>query len=538
LKRILVVGGYGGFGGRLSQRLAVAGHQVLVGGRSYGKAKAYCASRPACEPVVIDRTDNPAVVIAAHRPDLVIDAAGPFQGSDYTLPRACISAGVDYLDLADARDFVAGIGTLDTEARSAGVAVIAGASSVPALSQAVITELAQGLDRLTAIETIISASSRASAGASVASAIIGGVGRKLRLWSGGRWTQACGWQSLRRERVALPSGKSIGYRWVALADVPDLALVPERFPGVSSVSFRAGAEPALATIGLWAASLLVTGGLLRSLLPFRRPLVALHRFTSIWGGDRSGMVVRLFGTIGGRRVERRWSLIAEKGDGPEIPTLAAAILAGRTLSPGARDAGGLLCIADFAESFAALAVEHASVEIEQQQPLYRRVMGEAFDRLTTAVQSIHGVLRDSGAAGEATVERGSGWLANIIATVMRFPPSGDYPVHVHFEEREGVEQWSRDFGGHRFSSRLSAGAPGQIVESFGLLRFHFSLPERKGGLAMILERWSIGPLPMPLVLGPRVAAREWQEGEAFHFDVDVALPAVGPIIRYRGWLNP
>ena len=50
-----------------------------------------------------------------------------------TCRAACIAAGAHYLDLADARDFVARIGTLDAAARAAGVAIISGASSVPAL---------------------------------------------------------------------------------------------------------------------------------------------------------------------------------------------------------------------------------------------------------------------------------------------------------------------------------------------------------------------------------------------------------------------
>jgi hypothetical protein len=52
---------------------------------------------------------------SASGPHLVIDAAGPFQGSDYRVPSACIAAAIPYLDLADARDFVCGIGALDSE---------------------------------------------------------------------------------------------------------------------------------------------------------------------------------------------------------------------------------------------------------------------------------------------------------------------------------------------------------------------------------------------------------------------------------------
>jgi hypothetical protein len=420
--------------------------------------------------------------------------------------------------------------------------VISGASSVPALSHAIVAHLGDNIDRISAVEIAISASSRASAGDSVAKAILGGVGQPLRLWQGRRWVKAHGWQSIRRERMALASGKSIGRRWVALADVPDLQSLPNRLPGVSAVAFRAGTESAVASIGLWAASLLVRSGLMRSLAPVRKPLVQLHRLSRLWGGDRSGMLVRLFGEQGQRRIERRWTLIAEQGDGPEIPTLAAAILVDRVttgaIRTGARDAGGLVSLSDFEPAFAGLAIAHETMEFPQLKTLYGRVMGAQFDALSPAVRAIHGVLRDSGAAGEAKVGRGESWIARGIAAAMRFPPAGAYPVHVHFEERDGVERWTRDFGGHRFTSQLREGKPRRIVERFGPLRFSFTLPVSDGGLEMILERWSIGPLPLPRSLAPRIEAREWDEEGRFHFDVAVSLPVAGPIVRYRGWLVP
>lgn len=54
------------------------------------------------------------------------------------------------------------------------------------------------------------------------------------------------------------------------------------------------------------------------------------------------MSVRLKGEASGECLERRWALIATKGDGPDIPTLAAVILADAILAGGvtARRAAG------------------------------------------------------------------------------------------------------------------------------------------------------------------------------------------------------
>ena len=537
---ILIVGGYGGFGGRLARRLAGRGHEVLVGGRSDQRAAAFCKAIGAGRPVAIDRSKDCRALLAREKPLLLIDAAGPFQDSDYRLAEACIHAGVHYLDLADARDFVSGIAALDGKAREAGVAIISGASSVPALSHAAVAKLGAGMERIDAVEMAISASSRASAGDSVASAILGGVGRPVKLWRGRRWTQSYGWQMLRRQRFELPCGKKLRPRLVALADVPDLESLPPQLPGVSAVTFRAGTESRIANLGLWIASWLVRARLLPPLAGAKRMLVPLHRLTRLWGSDRSAMIVRLFGRVDGKRIERRWTLIAEQGYGPEIPTLAAAILSDRieTLQAGARHAGGLLSLADFQPDLASLAVEQAINERPLPMPLYAKVMGENFHRLAPAVQAMHDVLRDHGASGEATVTRGAHPLARLVAWIMRFPPAGAYPVHVHFEERDGAERWTRDFGGYRFSSRLTFGGHGELVERFGPLRFHFRLSADDGRLGMHLQRWSFLRIPMPLALGPKTPASEWEHDGAFQFDVAVSLPLIGPVVHYRGWLRP
>ena len=170
----------GDFGGRLSRRLLGGGYQVLVGGRSLRKATAFCAGLAHCRPIRVDRHGDVATILTTERPDIVVDAAGPFQQSDYRVIEACIEARIAYIDLADAPDFVTGVGRFDDAAKAANIPIISGASSVPALSHAVVAELATKLDQITAIEIAISASSRASAGPSVSKAILGGVGQEMR----------------------------------------------------------------------------------------------------------------------------------------------------------------------------------------------------------------------------------------------------------------------------------------------------------------------------------------------------------------------
>jgi hypothetical protein len=314
VKRVLIFGGYGGFGARLSRRLLERGHIVLVAGRSGARGAAFCAGHPGAEAVVADRNDDVARTIADHRPDLVIDAAGPFQGSDYRVPLACAAASVPYLDLADARSFVGGFDMLDAAARAGGVALVSGASSVPALSGAVALELAKGLDRITSVDIAISASNRATAGASVASAILSYVGQPLAVWRGGRWGRTWGWQEVRRMRFDVAGVPPLERRWVALADIPDHDVLPAILPGRPAVTFRAGTELAVQTLGLWLLSWPVRWlrrGPISGLAPL---LLPLQRLTRAFGSDQSAMMVTLKGFAGPTGVERRWTLIASDGD--------------------------------------------------------------------------------------------------------------------------------------------------------------------------------------------------------------------------------
>ncbi len=153
--RVLVIGGYGFFGRRLVERLArQSGLAVTVAGRSAQRGRVLAdalqprsRARPAAAALDIDA---PGLADALRRlaPDAVVHTGGPFQGQDYRVARACIAIGVHYIDLADGRDFVAGITALDAAARHAGLAVLSGASSVPALSGAAADELAHGLATL------------------------------------------------------------------------------------------------------------------------------------------------------------------------------------------------------------------------------------------------------------------------------------------------------------------------------------------------------------------------------------------------------
>jgi hypothetical protein len=540
VSRILLLGGYGVFGSRIATRLAAAGHELLVAGRSAEKAERFCAGKAGLAPLALDRariTD----ALALHRPALLIDATGPFQAMDYAVPRACIAAGVHYCDIADGRAFVCGIGELDAEARAAGVTVISGASSLPALSGAVVRKLAEGLGRVCTVDITLSASNRATAGPAVAAGIIRQAGQPIGVWRGGRWQRGFGWQDIGREDYAVAGWPAVSGRLVTLVDVPDLTLLPDRLPGKPSVRMRAGAELAAENLALWLASWPIRWGLFRGSAWLVQLVGPWRAVVGTVGSDSSAMKVTLTGDRLGERIERRWTLVATEGAGPEIPALAVPPIAERILSgaepAGARDAGVALSLEDYEPLLAELSVRHAVEERRLPGALYRRVMGPAFDGLPEPVRRMHQPADDMPAEGEAVVTGADNAFGRAVARLMGFPPAGTHPLKVTMVEHRSTETWTRDFGRRRFSSRLSARG-GYLVESFGPLSFRFDLPGGPEGLAMVMRGWSAFGIPLPLALAPRSEAREWAEGGRFRFDVPISLPLLGRLVHYQGWLSP
>jgi hypothetical protein len=346
MTRIIVIGGYGVFGSRLAERLAREHDlEVVIAGRSEDKAAAAAAALAARSTAritwaVLDAETIDAADLARLAPNVVVNASGPFQSKDYRLARACIAARTHYVDLADARRFVTGITALDGAAKAAGVAVISGASSVPGLSSAVIRDLAAAFARIRAIDIAISPGNSFDPGVATTASILSWVGRPFTARMAGATRTIHGWQGL--ARAPFPG---LGRRWLGYADVPDLELLPARYPDAETVSFRAGVEVGAFHLGLYALSWLVRAGLVGDAARLARPLLAGKRRLSFLGSDRGGMLVAVEGTgRDGQPLRRQWHLVAGSGHGPYVPTLAATILAKRLARGTTNLVGAMPCL--------------------------------------------------------------------------------------------------------------------------------------------------------------------------------------------------
>jgi len=536
--KVLILGGYGTFGGRLAQLLDDdARLTLLIAGRSRAKAEGFCAGLTSCAtkvPCSLDRDGDLHAQLRDYRPDVIVDASGPFQaygGDHYRLVRAAIELGIHYLDLADGSDFVQGIAALDAAARERNVLVLSGVSSFPVLTAAVVRSLAADMSRIDTVTGGIAPSPHAKVGINVIRAIAGYAGRPVKIRRDGRASRGIAFVDTRRYTIAPPGRVPLRPTRFSLVDVPDLLVLPELWPQVRSVWMGAGPVPDILHRLLNALAWTVR---LR-LLPSAKPLAAImHRVMNVvpWGEHRGGMFVEVRGTgSDGAPVERSWHLLAEGDDGPLIPSMAAAavirrVLDGRPPAAGARPGVTDLELADYVPLFAPRRI-YTGYRLGGSDlgdaPLYRRLLGEAWSALPGPLQTMHDLDQEFLASGLASVERGTGLRARCAAALFGFPPSGEnVPVQVSFAPRKGREVWRRTFAGRPFSSVQSEGRGRYerlLVERFVLFTFGLALVVEDGRLHLVVRRWSVCGIPLRCAWAPRGNSYEFAEASRFNFHV-------------------
>jgi Domain of unknown function (DUF4166)/Saccharopine dehydrogenase NADP binding domain len=554
--RILIVGGYGIFGGRLVELLEDdARLTLLVAGRSLVSARKYCEGRPKAAakliPTLFDRASDDTLRLAALNATVVVDASGPFQayGSNgYRLIEQCIACKVHYLDLADGSDFVTGIAKFDAAARAAGVYVLSGVSSFPVLTAAVVRRLSAGIQTIQSIRGGIAPSPYAGVGLNVIRAIASYSGQRIPLKRRGRSATGRPFTESMWFVIAVPGTIPLQSKRFSLVDVPDLRTLAELWPQATDVWMGAGPVPVPLHWTLTGFAWLVRIHLLPNLSWMAGPM---HFVTNHmrWGEHRGGMFVEVAGrSANGESVVREWHLLAEGDDGPLIPCMAVEAVIRKALAGEPPPAGARTAISDVAlsnyEALFARRTIFTGVREHAPQPttsLYERILGQAWARLGPEIRQLHSVTAVSSFAGRCTVDRGRNPLAWLIATVIGFPKAGeDQSISVQLSRDGDGERWARTTGGRTFSSVQMPGrgrSEWLLRERFGPASVDMALVVEEQTLHYIVRRWALFGISMPLFLGPRSKAVESAKDGKFCFDVTISHPLTGLIVRYRGLLT-
>jgi hypothetical protein len=311
------------------------------------------------------------------------------------------------------------------------------------------------------------------------------------------------------------------------------------------VRFFASLELPLMHRGLEVLARLTKAGWVRDPVRWARPLQLTAATLYYFGTDRGGMRVRVVGRdANGVWLERQWTLIAIGGDGPHIPALPARVLAKR-LNEGLLESGAAAELQDIpldeAEAHAPpLRLSFARAEAPFV-PLFQSCLGDSFDTLPDEIKELHSVVGRRRWTGEASVARGTGLVANLIAKLFRFPQAQTrVPVHVSMDRTDTSEVWQRRFGEQDFYSELTPDPlqRGRMWERFGLFTFAIDLKADAKTLAYPVAKGRFLGLPIPRPLLPRSETHEAVDidGRAT-FSVRLSMPLIGLIVHYEGWLT-
>lgn len=512
---------------------------VFIGGRTLAKAETICrklSGRQAKFTAVKLDKYNLTPVFSRYKPDIVVDASGPFnlkRKNPYVVIEACLSAGIHYLDLADGADFVMGIAKYDKAAKNKDLSIISGLSTCPALTGAILKDARQKDWPVETIEAGIAPSPFAGMGLSVIQGIFDYAGNDVTRFENGKKIKTKALTQGRRQTIAPPGALPLRSRIFAFVDCPDLQVFE-----VQNSWVGAGTKPEILLRLLMIISKLRAALRLPGLSFLARPGHWLMNKLSR-GEHRGGLYLK----IGDNR---SWHIIAEGDDGPFIPSMACAALltkwaSGEVPLPGARPAHEELGLADFEPFFESRDIIYGWREELNMPHEFQKTLSNNFNNLPERVRALHAPDGPQIWQGQAKTQGPSnalGRLAGLIAGVR--VKTETVPVQFTVTPSIKGEVWERDFGGRKFKSRLKSGRGKNaflMMEHFGPLKFALALVIKGDRLYFIPRRWFFLSIPMPQFLLPGGETYETVTDGKFEFNVDLKVPVIGRIAKYQGWLE-
>lgn len=344
ITRVLIIGGYGNFGSFIARMLARENNiQLIIAGRNETKAKEFISSLEAkniAETAIVDINNNLSESLAIIKPNVVLHTSGPYQEQSYHVAEACIQQGCHYVDLADAREFVANITELDLQAKEQNVLICSGASSVPCLTASIIDRYINEFHKLEKVEYAIATAQLTNRGLATIRAVLSYAGKPFTTLIDGELKNVYGWLGLTWRRFW-----KLNLRPLGNCDIPDLKLFPERYPDLKTIRFRAGLELKILHIILVSLAGLVRIKLLPSIQPLSKLLLNISFIFDSIGKDDSGFYMTLSGKDkNGNDQYIQFDLVARNGDGLCIPSVPAIIMAKKMANGDVTRTGATPCL--------------------------------------------------------------------------------------------------------------------------------------------------------------------------------------------------
>lgn len=170
-------------------------------------------------------------------------------------------------------------------------------------------------------------------------------------------------------------------------------------------------------------------------------------------------------------------------------------------------------------------------------PLYRLVMGADFLQLPASLQHFHALQGHHLLEGRVRVLAPASAAARLLARCIGAPlRAAEGAIRFELTAHGATETWIRHFPHRTMRSRLTLAGRG-VAERMGAAQLLFALEACPQGLVMRLVGLRFMGVPCPRWLLPAVIAEETATAGRLHFHVHAALPAVGRVAGYEGYLR-
>jgi len=305
-------------------------------------------------------------LLCSRRLNLVVHLAGPFQGQNYAVAKACLRAGVPYIDMADGREFVTKFSSLDAAAQAKGIPLITGSSTVPALTSAIIDAMLENFSQLEAIDYGICGGVKTGLGPATLKAVLSYCGKPYGVLKDGRPVTLYGLGRPRHHDFPEP----VNRRYVVDCDIPDHDLFPACYPALRQMDFGSCIDiPGLPRM-LSLMSACVRKGWIEDwnfLSTIIHPCLKAVKFV---GSPHSGFFMRLEGQDRqGNPKKMLFEILARDGSGLEIPVtpvilLVKKMLRGESLPAGAYPCMGLFSLAEFQQELSSYPISWESKDVQ------------------------------------------------------------------------------------------------------------------------------------------------------------------------------
>lgn len=247
---ILILGGYGATGRLLAKHLlAQTEARIILAGRSAEKARTFAAQLgdPRASSRQVDAADPASLRAALQGVDMCLVAAPTTHQAEWVV-RACLEAGVDYLDVQFSSAKLAALYQAEPEIQKAGLCFVSEAGYHPGLPAAMVKYAASRMDTLESAVTAgyLNIGPGFPYTEAVDELMEGFLDYDARVFKDGSWTRPGQWAMKKFD-----FGEDIGPRTCYSMFFEELRCLPELYPSLKETGFYISGSN-------WIADLLIT----------------------------------------------------------------------------------------------------------------------------------------------------------------------------------------------------------------------------------------------------------------------------------------